>query len=110
VSASQKITACAWVDKQQFVVAANSEVTLWNITKENPVSLLDTGKSLQVFDLHSKLSSKGRFSITACSQQQVSVFKLNSNGIKKSTQATSKVLIEKQDGYLSAKVNSNTQI
>jgi hypothetical protein len=77
------------------VVAANSEVTLWNVARENPVSLLDTGKSLQVFNLHSKLSSKGRFSITACSQQQVSVFKLNSNGVKKSAQPSSKVTIEK---------------
>ena len=92
------------------MVAAGAEVTLWNMNQENPISILDTGKSSSVFALESKLSSKGRFIVSCTSSHQISVFKLNFQQPKKSAQAVTKLTLEKQDGYLQARILSNTQL
>ena len=57
-----------WIDKEYYVTASKSEITLWRIKDENPISLLDTGRSEPIIILASKVSSKGRFSIAAASK------------------------------------------
>lgn len=71
------ISACCWVDKDHFVTAAGSEVTLWSTKLEDPVSILDICKTDSILLLHSKLSSKGRFSVAATSKNTCNIFKLN---------------------------------
>lgn len=39
---ANKVESGCWVDKDQFVTAAQSEVMLWSLKQENPVTILDT--------------------------------------------------------------------
>ncbi len=72
-----KVMASTWVDKDHFVIAAGPEVTLWSIKGNDPITILDTQTSETVTLLHSKVSSKGRFSVIAGSKRACNVFKLN---------------------------------
>jgi len=77
---ANKTSGCCWVDKQTFVTSSLSEVTVWSLSAlEDPLSILETGKSDIINNLESKLSSKGRFSVAAISTAACSIFKLNFN-------------------------------
>ena len=77
---ASKTSGCCWVDKQTFVTSSSSEVTVWSLSAlEDPLSILETGKSDIINNLESKLSSKGRFSVAAISTAACSIFKLNFN-------------------------------
>ena len=76
-TSDKKFTFCCWIDKEHFVTSAGSEVCVWSLKQENPVSILDTGSSQKVTFLASKLSSKGRYSIVAASGNSCYYFKLN---------------------------------
>ena len=77
---ANKTSCCCWVDKQTFVTSSSSEVTVWSLSAlDDPLSLLETGKSEVINSLESKLSSKGRFTVAAISTVACSIFKLNFN-------------------------------
>jgi len=76
-TSDKKFTFCTWIDKEHFVTSAGSEICVWSTKQENPVSILDTGSSQNVYFLTSKLSSKGRFSVAATSANVCYFFKLN---------------------------------
>jgi len=76
-TSDKKFGFCIWIDKDHFATSAGSEISVWSTKQENPVSILDTGSSQNVYFLASKLSSKGRFSIAAASANVCFLFKLN---------------------------------
>lgn len=105
------VMASFWVDKEHFVVAAGPEVSLWSIKGDDPITILDTQNSENVTLLHSKLSSKGRFSVLAGSKRACNVFKLNFTQSKKTVSPTSVAIITNEaESYFQAKVVSNTQV
>ena len=76
---AHKVTSSYWVDKDTFVTCSASEVTVWSMKTEDPISILDTERSDPVTIVTSKLSSKGRYSVAASSAHTCCVFKLNFN-------------------------------
>lgn len=58
--------------------------------------MLDTGRSDPIQYLHSKLSSKGRFSVAASSRKIANIFKLNFGSAKKTLAPTSRVEIHNE--------------
>lgn len=103
--------ASYWIDKDHFVVAAGPEVTLWSLKSEDPITILDTQTSEPILTLHSKVSSKGRFSVLACSKRACNLFKLNFTQPKKTVAPTSVAIITSEaDQYFQGKVVSNTQL
>jgi hypothetical protein len=92
-TAAFKVMASYWIDKDHFVVAAGPEVTLWSLKSEDPITILDTQTSEPILTLHSKVSSKGRFSVVACSKRACNLFKLNFTQPKKTVAPTSVAII-----------------
>lgn len=88
-TSDKKFDYCCWIDKEHFVTSAGSEVCVWSLKQDNPVSILDTGSSQKVTFLSSKLSSKGRFSIAAASASTCFFFKLNFSKEKKTVLSSS---------------------
>jgi len=108
---SHKVTSGCWVDKDMFVTCAQSEVMLWSLKQENPITILDTGSSEPIITVTSKPSSKGRVVIAATSTKVCNVFKLKSDQVKKTVQPTSFLkIVQEHDYYFSVKITSNTSV